>query len=241
MRLEVHKEMGLKCDVDNTAVDSMWLHNSIFGGFLDAFGIDMGEVDLHNQTPSIALERWVDRFPDGAERSDAAQTAAVCERAYFREGMKLYQERVHQLEVFEDFSAFLEKMRSKLGIRSDRPLPVALVTNSVRAWLDILDERFHFSSMVQVMLAHEDFGECPKPHPFPAHLAAQKLGFPHAGHLSAAGDALGDIECAVEAGCRDAFLIDRTQRTPSQEIASLRGKTKTRVHVVRSFTDIAIT
>ena len=80
--------------------------------------------------------------------------------------LTLYTERVALLAGFEDVLTELD----------DREIPVAIVSSSPHAWIDIVRERFDLEGAFDAIVSAEGIDGPGKPHPYIYEFAAEELG-----------------------------------------------------------------
>ena len=184
-------------DLDGTLVDSV-------DPWIDAYLETLRELLPHAITGDEFLARFYhDNIPLGG-----VLDALGVDRSREAEFRRRRDERY--IAHLRAHAAYLPGARDVLeALRGD--LPLAIVTTAWRRYVDAMDERLSFASLVDALVTCDDTTGRGKPAPYPFLLAAERLDV-RAERCLVVGDQPWDMEAARRAGMTG--CLARGPRTP---------------------------
>lgn len=200
-------------DLDGTLTDSTRLFHAAVEGSMRSIGIDMKMelfVEWHGRH-----EHWEHLLT--AHGADGTRWEAV-ERVTFENFDRLLSTDITWLPGVEEALAELKR----------RDMPMAVVTNSLDRFIDVIDRAIPLKTLFPVIITASFTQERRKPDPYGLLVAAERLGVPPANCLYV-GDQPFDILAANGAGMHDCLFVG--PHTPAT--AELMAK-----HRIRRFPDL---
>lgn len=195
------KYKALLFDLDGTLIDSIPLWEQAMQEMFSMCGITLTHEDFCAiYAPSAQMGIWLQKYGIDPARQD--ELRAIRNARY----IDLLRTRVTWCP---DARELLEHLRGNV--------PLALLTNSHREWVEAIDERLSLLQYFTVVLTADEMGNIGKSHPHNFLVAADRMGVDPA-MCANIGDMDIDVDPPHQAGMQS--IIVRTPLTPHSAIAN---------------------